>query len=265
MMGVILTVILAVMPIIAAAQGAGSPTTLVRQASLQGSSAQAKPAPPVAAARPAAPPVAPAYTPDKNKLSYALGMDIGAQFKERSMDVDPEVFARGMRDVLSGARTDMTAEEARATIAELQKYLTAKQAAEARAIADRNKADGEAFLAANKTKPGVLALPSGVQYTVLTAGTGRKPVASDQVVCHYRGTLINGTEFDSSYKGKEPATFPVQKVIKGWTEVLQLMPVGSKWRVFVPSDMAYGERGAPGAGIGPNTALVFEIELIAVK
>jgi FKBP-type peptidyl-prolyl cis-trans isomerase FklB len=130
--------------------------------------------------------------------------------------------------------------------------------------ADKNKAEGEAFLAANKSKEGIVTLPSGLQYKILTEGKGPKPTAADTVVCNYRGTLINGTEFDSSYKRGEPATFPVGGVIKGWTEALQLMPVGSKWQLFIPSGMAYGERGA-GADIGPNATLIFEVELISIQ
>ena len=208
---------------------------------------------------------APVPKTEQQKLSYALGMDIGSQFKTRGVDVDPAVFAKGFQDALTGGTTAMTPDEARGLIAALQQTLAARQAAEAKAAADKAKAEGEAFLAANKSKEGVVTLPSGVQYKVVTTGTGKKPLATDQVVCHYRGTTIDGKEFDSSYKRNEPATFPVGQVIKGWTEVLQLMPVGSKWQVFIPSALAYGERGAPGAGIGPNSALIFEIELVSIK
>ena len=208
---------------------------------------------------------APVPKTEKEKLSYALGLDIGSQFKTRGVDVDPAVFAKAFQDALTGGKTEMTPEEARAVIAALQQTLAARQAAEAKAAADKSKAEGDAFLAANKLKEGVITLPSGVQYKVVTTGTGKKPLATDQVVCHYRGTTIDGKEFDSSYKRNEPATFPVGQVIKGWTEVLQLMPVGSKWQVFIPSALAYAERGAPGAGIGPNSALVFEIELLSIK
>ena len=127
-----------------------------------------------------------------------------------------------------------------------------------------NKTEGETFLAANKNKEGVVTLPSGLQYKILKAGTGPKPTASDSVVCNYRGTLVNGTEFDSSYKRGQPATFPVNGVIKGWTEALQLMPVGSKWQLFIPAQLAYGERGA-GPDIGPNATLIFEIELLSIQ
>lgn len=207
---------------------------------------------------------APVLKTDKDKLSYALGMDIAAQFKARSVEVDPDLFARAMKDVLAGAKTAMTPEDVKTTITALQTKMAVQQQAEVKAMSDKNKTEGEAFLNANKAKPGVVTLPSGLQYKVITAGTGKKPLATDQVTVNYRGTTVDGTEFDSSYKRGEPATFPVDKVIKGWTEALQLMPVGSKWQVFIPSALAYGERGAPGA-IGPNSALIFEIELLDIK
>lgn len=201
---------------------------------------------------------------DKEKLSYAMGMDLGGQLKAHSVDVDPDLFARGLRDALAGGKTALTDEEAKKVIAALQMTMVAKNVEEMKVAGEKNKSEGEAFLAANKSKEGVVALPSGLQYKVVTAGTGPKPAADQTVVCHYRGTLINGTEFDSSYKRGQPATFPVKGVIKGWTEVLQLMPVGSKWQVFIPSELAYGARGA-GADIGPNATLIFEIELVGIK
>ena len=158
----------------------------------------------------------------------------------------------------------MTEEQGRAAIAELQKELMQKQQAQVAVVAEKNKAEGQAFLEKNKTAEGVVILPSGLQYKILKAGEGKKPGLDDTVVCHYRGTLINGTEFDSSMKRKEPASFPVKGVIKGWTEALQLMPVGSKWQLFVPSNLAYGERGAGGA-IGPNATLIFEVELLSIQ
>lgn len=207
---------------------------------------------------------APVLKTEKDKLSYAMGMDLGNQLKTRSVDIDPAVFGQGLKDALSGSKTLLTEAEAKAIISELQMKMVARNAEAAKVAGEKNKAEGEAFLAANKPKEGVVTLPSGVQYKVLTAGTGKKPTLDDTVVCHYRGTLINGEEFDSSYQRNEPATFPVKGVIKGWTEVLQLMPVGSKWQVFIPSDLAYGPRGA-GANIGPNATLIFEIELVAIK
>ena len=193
-----------------------------------------------------------------------MGMDLGNQLKMRSVDIDPALLERGLRDALSGGKTLLTEEEAKAVITELQKAMVAKMAAAAKAAGEKNKAEGEAFLAANKAKEGVVTLPSGLQYKVLTAGTGKAPTLEDTVVCQYRGTLVNGMEFDSSYKRGQPATFPVKGVIKGWTEVLQLMPVGSKWQVFIPPALAYGERGA-GQDVEPNATLIFEIELVAIK
>ena len=207
---------------------------------------------------------APALKTEKERLSYAMGMDLGKQLRSRSVDIDPAVFAKALEDALSGGKTLLTDAEAKAALAAFQKAIMAKQAAEAKVAGEKNKAGGEAFLAANKGMEGVVTLPSGVQYKILTAGTGKTPTLADTVVCQYRGTLIDGKEFDSSYKRGQPATFQVNKVIKGWTEVLQLMPVGSKWQVVVPPDLAYGVRGA-GADIGPNATLVFEIELVAIK
>ncbi len=200
----------------------------------------------------------------KEKISYALGMDLASQLKRQSVEIDPAIFNQGLKDALSGGKMLMTEQEARATITELQNQLRAKQAEMAKVQADKNMKEGEAFLAANKTKEGVVTLPSGLQYKILTAGAGTKPTLDDTVVCNYRGTLINGTEFDSSYKRNQPATFPVKGVIKGWTEALQLMPVGSKWQLFIPSSLAYGERGA-GGDIGPNATLIFEVELLSIK
>jgi FKBP-type peptidyl-prolyl cis-trans isomerase FklB len=207
---------------------------------------------------------APALKTEKDKLSYAMGMDLGGQLKANSVDIDPALFTEGLRAALAGGKTLLTDAEAKAAISKLQMAMVSKQAAVAKAAGDKNKAEGDTFLAANKAKPGVVTLPSGLQYRILTAGTGKKPTAADTVVCQYRGTLIDGKEFDSSYKSGQPATFPIGKVIRGWTEVLQLMPVGSKWKVFIPSNLAYAERGA-GADIGPNATLIFEIELIAIK
>ena len=207
---------------------------------------------------------APALKTEKEKLSYAMGMDLGGQLKAQAVEIDPNLFAEGLKTVLAGGKTLMTDAEAKAAISQLQLARVAKQTAALQASGAKNKTEGDAFLAANKAKEGVVTLPSGVQYKVITNGTGPKPTLEQTVVCQYRGTLIDGKEFDSSYKRGQPATFPVNKVIKGWTEALQLMPVGSKWQVFVSSDLAYGTRGA-GADIGPNATLIFEIELVAIK
>jgi len=206
----------------------------------------------------------PALQGEKEKLSYGIGMDIGATLKRQSIEVDVESLARGIRDSYSGDNTLLTVEESRELILEYQRKVAERQAAAMKLAGEKNRAEGEKFLAENATKEGVKVLPSGLQYEVITPGTGRSPKLSDTVTTHYRGTLIDGTEFDSSYRRGEPATFPVSGVIAGWTEALQLMKEGAKWRIFVPPNLAYGERGA-GRAIGPNATLIFEVELISVK
>ena len=191
-------------------------------------------------------------------------MNLGANLHKQSVPVDPNIMARGLKDALAGGKTLLTEEEARAAVTAVQNDMREKQQAKMQAAGDANKKEGEAFLADNKSKEGVVSLPSGLQYKVLKEGNGPKPTATDSVVCNYRGTLINGAEFDSSTKHGGPATFPVNGVIKGWTEALQLMPVGSKWQLFVPSELAYGDRGT-GADIGPNATLIFEVELLSIQ
>jgi FKBP-type peptidyl-prolyl cis-trans isomerase FklB len=200
----------------------------------------------------------------KDKFSYALGMNLGASLHKQSVDVDPNMVAQGLRAALAGGKTLLTQEEAQAALMEVQNELRKKQQEKMQVAGEANKKEGEAFLASNKGKEGVVTLPSGLEYKILKEGNGPKPTASDSVVCNYRGTLINGTEFDSSYKRGQPATFPVNGVIKGWTEALQLMQVGSKWQLFVPSSLAYAERGA-GGDIGPNATLIFEVELLSIQ
>ncbi|MBZ5498609.1 MAG: FKBP-type peptidyl-prolyl cis-trans isomerase [Acidobacteriia bacterium] len=200
----------------------------------------------------------------KEKRSYALGMDLGNQLRRQAVEIDPDLFRQGLNDALSGSKPLLTEDEVRATITELQNELMKKQAEAAKMLAEKNRKEGEAFLAANKAKEGVVTLPSGLQYKILTAGNGQKPTADDTVVCNYRGTFIDGTEFASSYKGNQPAPFAVKGVIKGWTEALQLMPVGSKWQLFVPSNLAYGESGR-GPAIPGNATLIFEVELISIQ
>ena len=189
-----------------------------------------------------------------------IGNKVGPSLKQQSVEADPNLVSQGLQDAMSGTKTRLTPEEAQAVLREVQTEVNKQRQEKMQQAA----AEGEAFLAANKSKEGVVTLPSGLQYKILTAGTGPKPASSDSVVCNYRGTLINGTEFDSSYKRGQPATFGVGQVIKGWTEALQLMPVGSKWQLFVPSSLAYGERGA-GAEIGPNATLIFEVELLSIQ
>jgi FKBP-type peptidyl-prolyl cis-trans isomerase FklB len=165
---------------------------------------------------------------------------------------------------LAGNKSAISDDEAKAALTAVQNDVRKTQEAKIQVIGEENKKEGDAFLAANKSKEGVVTLPSGLQYKILQEGSGPKPTASDSVVCNYRGTLLNNTEFDSSYKRGQPATFPVGQVIHGWTEALQLMPVGSKWQLFVPPDLAYGTRGA-GPDIGPNATLVFEVELLSIQ
>jgi FKBP-type peptidyl-prolyl cis-trans isomerase len=200
---------------------------------------------------------------DKDKQSYAIGMNIGKSIHRDGVDVDPSILLRGMKDALAGGKTVLTEDEAKAVMTNLQAELHKQQAEKAQVAADVNKKAGDAFLAANKTKEGVVALPSGLQYKILTQGTGPKPTAADTVVCNYKGTLLDNTEFDSSYSRNQPLTIPVAGVIKGWTEALQLMPVGSKWQLFIPSDLAYGP-SAKGP-IGANSTLIFEVELLSIQ
>ena len=205
----------------------------------------------------------PALTTDKQKQSYALGMNIARTISRQGADVDAAAMARGLRDTLSGAKPLLTDDEAEAALKQLQDVVKVKQDAELQKMGEANMKEGQEFLAANKTKDGVVTLPSGLQFKIITPGTGPKPTTDDTVVCNYSGTLLDGTEFDSSYKRGQPAEFPVKGVIKGWTEALQLMPVGSKWQLFIPSDLAYGPQGR--GPIPPNATLIFQVELLSIK
>jgi FKBP-type peptidyl-prolyl cis-trans isomerase FklB len=200
----------------------------------------------------------------KDKISYIIGMDIGRNLQKGSIDFDPDILAKGIKDALSGGKPLLTEQEIRETTAVFQKELMAKQEEVAKKLGEKNKKEGEAFLAENKKKEGVKTLPSGLQYKVIKEGTGKKPKITDTVTTHYRGTLIDGIEFDSSYRRGKPASFPANGVIPGWTEALQLMGEGAKWQLFIPPNLAYGERGA-GRDIGPNATLIFEIELISIQ
>jgi len=203
-------------------------------------------------------------TTEKDKFSYALGMNLGNNLQRQSVPVNVDLITRGLKDALAGGKTLLTDEEARGAMMEMQTQLRQQAMEKAKVEGQKNQKDGEAFLAANKGKDGVVTLPSGLQYKILKAGTGPKPTKDDTVVCNYEGTLIDGKEFDSSAKHGGPATFPVSGVIKGWTEALQLMPVGSKWQLFIPPQLAYGERGA-GADIGPDETLIFQVELVSIQ
>lgn len=200
----------------------------------------------------------------KEKISYIIGMEIGGNFKKQSIDIDPDILARGIKDGLSGAKPPLSEQEAREVMTAFEKEMRSRQEAARKAAGEKNKKEGEAFLAENKNKEGVKTLPSGLQYKVIKAGTGKKPSATDTVTAHYRGTLIDGTEFDSSYKRGKPVSFPVNGVIPGWSEALQLMEEGAKWQLFIPSNLAYAERGA-GRVIGPHATLIFEVELISIQ
>jgi FKBP-type peptidyl-prolyl cis-trans isomerase FklB len=200
---------------------------------------------------------------DKEKQSYAMGMNFGMGLHRQGMTLDPAIMARGMRDAMSGGKTALTEDEARAALTQLQNDVRQKMQAKAKEEGAANRKVGDEFLAANKSKQGIVTLPDGLQYKILKEGSGPKPAATDTVSCNYRGTLTSGKEFDSSYKRGEPTSFPVNGVIKGWTEALQLMPVGSKWQLFIPPDLAYGDRGA-GADIGPGETLIFEVELLSI-
>jgi FKBP-type peptidyl-prolyl cis-trans isomerase FklB len=200
----------------------------------------------------------------KDKFSYALGMNIGASLHKQPLALDSTLLLRGLKDSLTSSKTLMTEDEEKSVLTEAQNEMRKQQQEKMQALGDNNKKEGEAFLAENKSKEGVVTLPDGLQYKILTQGTGTKPTANDTVSCNYRGTLIDGKEFDSSYKRGQPASFQVGRVIKGWSEALPLMPAGSKWQLFIPSALAYGDRGA-GPDIGPNSTLIFEVELLSIQ
>lgn len=203
-------------------------------------------------------------TTEKDKESYAIGLSVGRGLHRDNVDVDPAIIARGIKDAMAGGKTLLSDQEAQLALSTLQAGLRKRQEELRDAEAAKNKQEGQAFLDANKAKDGVVTLPSGLQYKVLQMGAGPKPTVTDTVECNYRGTLIDGKEFDSSYKRGQTVTFPLNEVIKGWTEALQLMPVGSKWQLFIPSELAYDDRGQ-GPDIGPGATLIFEVELVSIK
>ena len=200
---------------------------------------------------------------EKEKVSYSIGQQIGSNFKRNEMDIDTASLKQGVEDALKGKKPALSGEEQQKVMTAFQSQMEKKMEDKQKVSADKNVKEGKSFLEANAKKPGVVVLPSGLQYKVVKEGTGAIPKASDTVTTHYRGTLIDGKEFDSSYSRGQPASFPVNGVIKGWTEALQLMKTGSKWQLFIPSELAYGARGA-GPDIGPNSTLIFDIELLSI-
>lgn len=201
---------------------------------------------------------------DQQKLSYAMGFETGKAFKGHGVQIDPNTFTAGMRDGMMGNKPRLTPEQVKEVLYNFQKQSQQRFLNKMKAIAEKNLQAGEAFLKANKAKPGVVTTPSGIQYKVLEKGTGPKPSVEDTVTVNYEGRLATTNKvFDSSYKRGQPATFPLSGVIKGWQEVLPMMPVGSTWEVYIPANLAYGARGVPGS-IGPNEVLVFKINLISI-
>jgi FKBP-type peptidyl-prolyl cis-trans isomerase FklB len=201
---------------------------------------------------------------EKDKQSYAIGMDIGKNLKKQQVDLNPDMVSRGIKDSLSEGKTLMTEQEYFDVLTTFKKEMSQKQIAQMKELSEKNKKEGEEYLAENKKKEDIVITQSGLQYKVLKKGTGKIPKSTDTVTVNYRGTLIDGTEFDSSYRRGQPASFKVNGVIRGWTEALQLMKEGAKWQLYIPSNLAYGERGA-GRNIGPNSTLIFEVELISIN
>jgi FKBP-type peptidyl-prolyl cis-trans isomerase FklB len=199
-----------------------------------------------------------------DKVSYSIGLNIGKDFKAQNIEINPDLLARGIKDAFSDSKPLLTEEEIQAAVGTFQQERMAEAEAMAKELGEKNLKEGEAFLQENAKKEGVVTLPSGLQYEIIEKGTGKSPGPEDQVTVHYRGTLLDGTVFDSSYDRGEPVTFPVGGVIPGWTEALQLMKEGAKWKLFIPPSLAYGEKGA-GQVIGPNATLSFEVELISVQ
>jgi FKBP-type peptidyl-prolyl cis-trans isomerase FklB len=212
--------------------------------------------------------ISPSLKDSRQQVSYAVGLNLAKTLQKQSVEVDPDLVRQGFKDALSGGATLMSEEQAHLLLVGVATDINVTEAGlAAKQAAEKNRLDGERFLVTNRQKEGVVALPSGLQYRVITRGQGRKPTLEDVAVCHYRGMFLDGTEFDNSYRKRsaEPVRFPVKGIIKGWQEALLMMPAGSKWELYIPSSLAYGERGAPRSKIGPNTTVVFEVELLSVE
>ncbi len=203
------------------------------------------------------------FTSRKEKVSYALGVDLASRLQSQSFDVDPELVVKALQEALAGNKLRMTGEEIAAVLRGFEEDQKHDYQHAVSMVSEKNKKAAEAFVAENVKKEGIVTLPSGLQYKILKKGDGKTPTLNDKVVCQYRGTLLDGKEFDSSYKRNQPATLPVKGIIKGWSEALQLMPVGSKWQLFIPPQLGYGEKLV--GGIGPNAMLVFEVELLSIE
>ena len=200
---------------------------------------------------------------EKDKVSYSIGMDLGHNLRSQKLEIDPKAFNQGFNDAFQGHKTRLSEDQAKEVLTSFNQKWMKEREKQNKILGEANLKKGENFLSDNKKRKEIVTLPSGLQYRVITEGTGANPTLADIVTTHYRGTLLDGTEFDSSYKRGEPATFPVQGVIPGWTEALQQMKPGAKWELFIPANLAYGEQGS-GKAIGPNEALVFEIELLNI-
>lgn len=227
---------------------------------------QAKPAQPSAQQAPAAQPAQPGNKPEslEDRASYIIGLNLGTNLKQNEVPVNLDLIIRGLRDGIGGGQAALSDQEIQAAMQEFQQKMMTAQQEKTKAAGEKNKKEADEFLAANKTKPGVVTTASGLQYQVLQQGTGPKPKPEDQVTVNYKGMLLDGTVFDSSYDRGEPATFGLSQVVAGWIEGLQLMPVGSKYKLFIPSNLAWGETGT-GRDIGPNAAVVFEVELLKIE
>jgi len=204
------------------------------------------------------------FNNNQERISYIIGRDMAANFKKQGIDIEPQFLLQGLQEAMAGTQSNLSQDEVHQAMTELQQWMQSRQASSHNRMAEINQQEGQAFLAENKNNAGVVSLPSGLQYQILQEGAGATPGRNDKVTTHYHGTLLDGTVFDSSYERGQPATFPVNGVIAGWTEALTKMKEGAKWRLFIPANLAYGAQGA-GDDIGPNATLIFDVELLSVN